>query len=181
MSTTTYDLFKGSSQENAMWIETVEGLEAATERMKSLASVTSSDCFLFHSGQIIATAKNPNPAPPEIAHAPRIIVLSSNPDRAIALADILKTQGMEPACAVTVRQYREVLLKRGLDVVFCDPKLSDGDYKDVINAARSAGSLARVVVTSRLASWPEFLEAMRVGAFDVISTPCRAKDVEWVM
>jgi DNA-binding NtrC family response regulator len=40
------------------------------------------------------------------------------------------------------------------------------------------GSKARIVVTSRQANWPEFLEAIRVGAFDVISTPCRSKDVE---
>jgi PleD family two-component response regulator len=181
MNSMTYDLFKGSSQENAMWIETVQGLDAATERMKCLAAATSSDCFLFQSGHIVATATNPNPPAPEIAHTPRIIVLSSNPDRAGALAEILKQQQIEPTCAVTVKQYREILLKRGFDVVFCDSRLTDGDYRDVINVARSADPQARIVLTSRLANWPEFLEAMRAGAFDVISTPCHAKDVEWVI
>jgi len=181
MRNITYDLFKGSSQENALWIETVEGLDAATKRMRRLAAENSSDYFLFQSGNIVAKAKNSNRPNLEIQPNKKIIILSSNQNRSATLSDILKKQAMEPVCAISVRQYREILSKQTLDVVFCDPKLSDGDYKDVINVARSAGSLARIVVTSRLASWPEFLEAMRVGAFDVISTPCRPKDVEWVM
>jgi ActR/RegA family two-component response regulator len=181
MSSTTYDLFKGSSRENAIWIEAVEGLGAATEQMNRLAAKESSDYFLFHSGNIIASVKNPKKTSETNQQTRKIIILSSSQSRSASLLDILKKQQIDPICAVTVKQYRDVLSKQALDVVFCDPKLSDGDFKDVINAARSAGSLARIVVTSRLASWPEFLEAMRAGAFDVISTPCRYKDVEWVM
>jgi len=181
MSATFYDLFKGNSQENAIWIEAVEGLEAATERMNRLAAMDSSDYFLFQSGSIVASVKHPNPPSQANQQSRKIIILSSNQNRSANLAEILKKQEIEPICAITVRQYRDILSKQALDLVFCDPKLQDGDYRDVINAARLAGSLARIVVTSRLASWPEFLEAMRVGAFDVISTPCRYKDVEWVM
>jgi DNA-binding NtrC family response regulator len=36
-------------------------------------------------------------------------------------------------------------------------------------------------VTSRGADWEEFKEAMRWGAFDVISAPCRPTDVEWMV
>lgn len=181
MSATFYDLFKGNTQENAIWIEAVEGLEAATERMNRLAAMDSSDYFLFQSGSIVASVKHPNPPSQANQQSRKIIILSSNQNRSANLAEILKKQEIEPICAITVRQYRDILSKQALDLVFCDPKLQDGDYRDVINAARLAGSLARIVVTSRLASWPEFLEAMRVGAFDVISTPCRYKDVEWVM
>jgi DNA-binding NtrC family response regulator len=34
---------------------------------------------------------------------------------------------------------------------------------------------------SSTADWDEFLEAMRLGAFDVIASPCRATDVEWMI
>jgi FixJ family two-component response regulator len=37
------------------------------------------------------------------------------------------------------------------------------------------------VVTSSTADWDEFLEAMRLGAPDVIARPCRATDVEWMV
>jgi ActR/RegA family two-component response regulator len=181
MSSATYDLFKGNSQENAIWIEAVEGLEAATERMNRLAATESNDYFLFQSGNIIASAKNSKTPSHANQQTRKILILSSNQNRSANLSDILKKQEVDPIFAITVKQYRDILLKQALDLVFCDPKLPDGDYKDVINAARLAGSLARIVVTSRFASWPEFLEAMRAGAFDVISAPCRYKDVEWVM
>jgi ActR/RegA family two-component response regulator len=181
MSATMYDLFKGNSQDDAIWIEAVEGLEAARERMNRLAANESSDFFLFRSGSVIASAKNSKTPSRANQQSQKIIILSSNQNRSASLSDILKNQEIDPICAVTVKQYRDILSKQALDLVFCDSKLPDGDYKDVINAARLAGSLARIVVTSRLASWPEFLEAMRAGAFDVISAPCRYKDVEWVI
>ena len=181
MSSATYDLFKGNSQENAIWIEAVEGLEAATERMNRLAATESNDYFLFQSGNIIASAKNSKTPSHANQQTRKILILSSNQNRSANLSDILKKQEVDPIFAITVKQYRDILSKQALDLVFCDPQLPDGDYKDVINAARLAGSLARIVVTSRFASWPEFLEAMRSGAFDVISAPCRYKDVEWVM
>ncbi len=59
MSATIYDLFKGNSQENAIWIEAVEGLEAATERMNRLAAMDSSDYFLFQSGNVDRIGKTP--------------------------------------------------------------------------------------------------------------------------
>ena len=139
MSSTTYDLFKGSSRENAMWIEAVEGLEAATERMNVLASKECSDYFLFQSGNIVASANNPKPLSLPNQQSRKIVILSSNQNRSATLSDILKKQEMEPVCAISVRQYREILSKQTLDVVFCDPKLPDGNYKDVINVARSAG------------------------------------------
>jgi ActR/RegA family two-component response regulator len=181
MSDATYDLFKGSSQENALWIEAVEGILAATERMNQVAFATSSDCFLFRSGHIVASVQNPNVLQPEIPLAWKTVVLSSNQNQIRTLSEILNLHGLEAICTVTVSQYRDVLSKQPVGLVFCDPNLPDGNYRDVINSARSIGSNARIVLTSRQANWPEFLEAVRVGAFDVISTPCRPEDVESIV
>ena len=37
------------------------------------------------------------------------------------------------------------------------------------------------MVTSRESDWDEYLEAIRLGAFDVIASPCRPTDVEWMV
>jgi DNA-binding NtrC family response regulator len=111
----------------------------------------------------------------------KIVIASSDSNQLSTLAEILKRQELESICTPTVSQCRDVLSKEHVGVVFCDRNLSDGDHKDVIKAARSIGSIARIVVTSRQADWDEFLEAMRVGAFDVIASPCRPKDVEWMI
>jgi DNA-binding NtrC family response regulator len=109
------------------------------------------------------------------------MIASSDSNQLSTLAEILKRQELEPICTLTVSECRDILSNEIVGVVFCDRNLSDGDHKDVIKAARSIGSIARVVVTSRQADWDEFREAMREGAFDVIASPCRPKDVEWII
>jgi DNA-binding NtrC family response regulator len=107
--------------------------------------------------------------------------VSSDSDHIGILAAILKKQGLGCICTSTVSQYGDSLSKHSVGLAFCDPNLPDGDYRNVINASKYAGSKARVVVTSRLADWPEFHDAIRAGAFDVISKPCRSNDVEWMV
>jgi ActR/RegA family two-component response regulator len=182
MRNPTYDLFRGTSRENAVWIGTVEGLEAAADRMSCLALSEPNDYFLFHSGSIVAsTGKTPDALQPEMPPAWKIVIISSDLNHLSALTEILKKREIGPVCTSAVRQYRDVLSKQSVGLVFSDSTLSDGDYRDVIAASRSVGSRARIVVTSRQADWPEFLEAIRAGAFDVISKPCRPKDVEWMV
>ena len=111
----------------------------------------------------------------------KIVVVSSDSNHLSALGEILKEHEMEPILTSTLAEYRAVLSRESVGLVFCDPELSDGDYRDVINAARSIGSIARIVLSSRQADWQQFAEAVRDGAFDVISSPCRPKDVEWMI
>src|SRR5580698_6276757 len=112
MSNTTYDLFKGNSRENAIWIGAVEGLEAATERMNRLAAKESSDYFLFQSGNIIASVKNSKTPSQANQQTRKIIILSSSQNRSASLLDILKKQQIDAICAITVKQYRDILSKQ---------------------------------------------------------------------
>ena len=178
----TYDLFKGSSQEDALWLGTVDGLQAATDLMRCLALTAPGDYFLFHSGNIVAsTAKTPNALRPDTPLRWKIVIISSDSSHVSILTDMLKRQELESISTSTLGQYRDLLATQPVELVFCDQDLPDGTYKDVVSVSRSVGSKARVVVTSRRAHWPEFLEAMDAGAFDVICTPCRSKDVEWML
>src|ERR1700730_1336138 len=110
-----------------------------------------------------------------------IVIASSDPDYLRCFTDILRHQDLEPICTSTVMECRKVLVKETVGLVFCDRKFADGNYSDLIAAGRSVNSRARFVVTSPQADWDEFFEAMRFGAFDVITAPCRPKDVEWMI
>jgi len=59
--------------------------------------------------------------------------------------------------------------------------LADGDYRDLLLAARASKHRTRIVLTARITDGDEYLEAMRLGAFDVISAPCGPTDVEWMI
>lgn len=68
-------------------------------------------------------------------------------------------------------------------MIFCDRYLEDGNYRDVLTLAgyTIAKEKARVVLTCHLAGPDEYQEAKRFGVFDVIVTPCRPPDVEWMV
>ena len=80
-------------------------------------------------------------------------------------------------CAATVRECREVLANENIDLVFSDRGLADGTYRDVLVIMRLLRLYSRMIVTSRLADWDEYLEAVHDGAFDLIASPSRAADL----
>lgn len=110
-----------------------------------------------------------------------VLVVSSDSTLRHRLADILVTLGITPMRLSTLRECHELLARKKVGLVFCDPKVEDGNYKDLLAAYPPIGERPRVVVTSGTADWDEFQEAMRCGAFDVISVPCRHTDVEWMV
>jgi DNA-binding NtrC family response regulator len=83
--------------------------------------------------------------------------------------------------SIGLSDCEEILASRDVDVIFCDSSLADGTYRDLLRQLKVADRKAKVVVTSRLAGWGEFLEAARLGAFDMIATPCVPSEVEWVI
>jgi DNA-binding NtrC family response regulator len=111
----------------------------------------------------------------------QIVVASSDLEGRRSLTSILTRQGLDPISISSFAECRRVMEKESVGLVFCDRHLADGDYRDVLNASRSMTGKVRVVVTSKHADWDEYLEAMRLGAFDVIASPCRPTDVEWMV
>lgn len=110
-----------------------------------------------------------------------VLVVSSDVEKRRELAAILRRENIDAIRAGTVRECRAILAKDGVGLIFCDKQLLDGTYRDLIAASRAMKSRARVVVTSHEGEWDEYLEAMRLGAFDVIASPCRPTDVEWMV
>jgi DNA-binding NtrC family response regulator len=110
-----------------------------------------------------------------------VVVVSSDLESRRDLSSILIRQGLDPICTSTLRECREIIGQKKVGVVFCDSHVSDGTYQDFLAGYRSRDERPRVIVTSRHSEWNEFKEAMRLGAFDVISSPCRPTDVEWMI
>ena len=111
----------------------------------------------------------------------QVLVVSSEPEDRRALTAILNREGWDTVCASRVSECREVLAGLNISLVFCDRRLPDGAYSDVLAIMRSLSRNVRLVVTSRLADWDEYLEALRYGAFELIVSPCRRSDVVWAL
>lgn len=110
-----------------------------------------------------------------------VVVVSSDLESRRNLSAILVGQGLDPICTSTLRECREILSQKKVGVVFCDSHVADGSYQELLAAYRSRNERPRVVITSRHSEWDEFKEAMRLGAFDVIGSPCCPTDVEWMI
>jgi len=110
-----------------------------------------------------------------------VLVASSHLETRAALIHVLEQLSADVVSSSSVQQAAEVLSKRAIELVFCDDELPDGSYRDLLPAARYRQHGTRVVVVTRTGEWEEYLEAMRLGAFDFIRGPMHPTDVELVV
>jgi DNA-binding NtrC family response regulator len=110
-----------------------------------------------------------------------ILVVSSEPTNRNSVRDALNREGWKTICASTVGVCEEVLANQNIDLVFCDRCLADGTYRDILAMTHSRRRSARLVVTSRLADWDEYLEALHDGAYDLIASPSQTADIVRVL
>jgi DNA-binding NtrC family response regulator len=108
---------------------------------------------------------------------PDILVIASDPETRKALSSILQTEGLKSVHASHLSEGRALLASQRVGMVFCERHLADGSYLDLLPAAQTKAGNVPVVVTSRLADWDEYLEALRHGAVDLIASPCKKSDV----
>jgi two-component system response regulator PilR (NtrC family) len=105
---------------------------------------------------------------------PEILILSCDAEGRQALASALDRESLRVICTPSIRESLEILARPTLGLVFCDHELPDGTYRDFLAALRKLKPKVRVVVTSRQSDWGQYLEAMRLGAFEVIAAPCQS-------
>jgi DNA-binding NtrC family response regulator len=115
-------------------------------------------------------------------HVPwQILIASADVEERRAMVNILAKQEVDPQVAASVSECRETLAQKHVGLVFCARSLADGDYRDLLIATRGGRRKTRIVLAARITDWDEYLDAMRLGAFDAISAPCRPTDVEWMI
>ena len=110
-----------------------------------------------------------------MANRVEVLIVSTDLETCRALASVLSQWGLEPSCCSTVSEAIESMAVRPAPLIFCEDHLPDGSFHDVPRASKSATPRVRVVVTTRNGCRSE---ALRLGAFNVISCPCRGSDVQ---
>jgi len=108
---------------------------------------------------------------------PQVLLVSSDLEHRRRLASILQNKGWSALHAAHLHECRDVLAKQNVGLVFCERRLADGTYRELLSVAQTPARKVPVVVTSRLADWDEYLEALRHGAVDLIASPCKPSDV----
>ena len=112
---------------------------------------------------------------------PRVLLACTDPDSRRALSSLLDQCGLKTVVSSSVRESRRILARGGVAMVFCEARLADGSFREVLHEAAAPEQKVPVVVASRLDDTNEYLEAMRLGAYDFITSPYRRSEVEWIV
>ena len=87
---------------------------------------------------------------------------------------------IEAVPCIGVVEARTLLPSARPSLIFCEEDLPDGTYRELLNDV-SKTAKTRVVVISRDAELDaHYNEALALGAFDMIASPCRRSDVQWI-
>jgi len=113
------------------------------------------------------------PLSPVVRSHVRALVVSPRLEVRQPLIRTLESLAMDVTACATCHDAEEVLATRSIDLVFCDDRLPEGSYADLIRAVGP-----RVIVVTRTGDWDLYLEALSKGAFDVIRCPWHPTDVE---
>jgi DNA-binding NtrC family response regulator len=110
-----------------------------------------------------------------------VLVAASSVENRSAITKVLLGMGVRPAITSSVKEARAILSTKSVSLVFCEEKFADGNYQDVLRAVKKNAANAPVVVSSPSHDWNEYLEALRLGAFEFMDGPVRALDVEMIV
>lgn len=107
-----------------------------------------------------------------------ILIVSCRPDNRKMLLRVFEGQPIDSYSAPTLEQAKEALRLRPFSVVFCEERLSDGTYADLLRDVRAISEEIRFVVMLCTGEWEEYLEALRIGAEEVLRCPLQPTDVD---
>jgi len=106
-----------------------------------------------------------------ILKLPSGLVVSADEEIRRKLGEILRQCGLAPVFASTVTESGSALAGNEVFIVLCDDCLPDGKYLDIVKLVGQSDTKVLVVVVSRTGEWPEYLTAIRAGAFDYLAYP----------
>jgi DNA-binding NtrC family response regulator len=99
---------------------------------------------------------------------PEVLIASADSETRRTLASILSQWGVEPIFCSTVRKAKAILARQAVPLVFCEDRLADGSFRDLLSERKVAKLKARVAVIFRMADGNGYLEAIHLGAFNAI-------------
>ena len=99
------------------------------------------------------------------------------------VADFLESKGIGLTRVRSVKEACETLEREDVLLLFCENRLIDGTYEDLLNAAKEVRADVRIVV-SPASGQPElslYSKARELGAFAVLRKSYSVKDIEWLV
>ena len=111
--------------------------------------------------------------------AMQVVVVSAGSNRdAVKLA--MNRWSIEPLFCSGIKEATELLPRTGRTLIFCEERLSDGDYRDLLHELGRTRRALLVVISATGDLDRVYREATALGAFEAIASPCTPADVQWI-
>lgn len=110
-----------------------------------------------------------------------ILVVSARLENRRSLLRVLEGLPVNSFTASTIQQAHELLSSHTIRLIFCEEHFADGSYRDLLAAVQSSPTRALLVLMLCTGEWQEYLEALSLGATEVLRCPLQPTDVELVL
>jgi two-component system response regulator PilR (NtrC family) len=107
-----------------------------------------------------------------------VLVVSCRPENRKLLMHVFDGLPIEAYSAPSIQQAKEALQLRPFTLVFCEERLADGSYVDLLRHVQLSSSETRFVVVLCTGEWQEYLQALRLGAEEVLRCPLQPTDID---
>ncbi|HTP67442.1 MAG TPA: hypothetical protein VMJ35_00925 [Dongiaceae bacterium] len=107
-----------------------------------------------------------------------VLIVSCRPENRKMLMRAFDGLPIDSYTAHTLEQAKEVLRSHPFSVVFCEERLPDGVYRDLLMDVRLNQRNVRFVVMLCTGEWEGYAEAMRLGAEEVLRCPLLPTDID---
>src|SRR6266481_3442730 len=106
-----------------------------------------------------------------------VLIVSSRFENKRTLLRTLEGLPVNTFSASTIFQALEYLSTHPLSIVFCEERLPDGSYRELLTSLSSSPQMNRFIVVQCTGEWEEYLEALRLGAVEVLRVPLQSTDI----
>jgi DNA-binding NtrC family response regulator len=108
------------------------------------------------------------------------LIIGAETNRDI-VSNTMAQWALETTSCSSVHEARPLLTNSGFSLIFCEDQLSDGTYQDLLGPTVKPVKSRFVVVSPTPEADDKYEEAMRLGAFEMIASPCRKSDIQWIV
>ncbi len=107
----------------------------------------------------------------------RILVVDDDPSLRETLGILLRRAGHEVDAAANVKEALAAADGKGFDVILTDVRMPGGDGIGLLAEIARRSPDAVTIVMTAYSTWPQAVEAMRLGAFDYVRKPFDNDDI----
>jgi DNA-binding NtrC family response regulator len=107
-----------------------------------------------------------------------ILIVSCRLENRKLLTRIFEGLPLDIYMVSSIQQAKETLSSRAFSAVFCEERLPDGSYAGLLKEMQRTPGHPRFVVMLCTGEWDEYLEALRLGAEEVLRCPLQPTDVD---